>query len=165
MLMGVVAAVLAPAGARAEGPDAGYDWSLRTLDGRVVPFSNFKGKTVFLNFWATWCGPCREEMPAIERMYQKVKGTDVEVVAASWENPQVVSGFLRNYNFTFPVYTFERAAPASYKSDGIPVTFVISPDGKIVLNHLDPGAWDQDAFVSRLLSLAHGDKTSFDRRP
>src|ERR1041384_157558 len=47
-------------------PDAGFDFSIRSMDGRTIPFSDFKGKTIFLNFWATWCGPCREEMPSIE---------------------------------------------------------------------------------------------------
>src|ERR1019366_5703968 len=60
-------------------PDAGYDWNLYTLDGRSIPFSKFKGKTIFLNFFGTRCGPCLYEMPAIQKMYEKVKGQGVEV--------------------------------------------------------------------------------------
>jgi thiol-disulfide isomerase/thioredoxin len=134
-------------------PDAGYDWSVRSLDGRVIPFSSFKGKTIFLNFWATWCGPCQAEMPAIERMYQKVKGKGIEVVAASWEDPLTVANWVQRSHFSFPVYTFERPAPASYASEGIPVTFIISPAGKVVRKHLDPDNWDSDANINFLLSL------------
>ena len=133
--------------------DAGFDWNVTPIGGKIVPFSSFKGKTIFLNFWATWCGPCVYELPKIQRLYEKTKGKGVEIMVISWEEPDRVRRYMENAHYTFPVYTFVRPAPASYKSEGIPVTFIISPEGKVVHQHLDPDNWDHDVFVNWILSI------------
>jgi len=134
-------------------PAANGDWNLLTLDGRTVPFSHFKGKTVFLNFWATSSGPSREEMPSIERLYQKVKGKKVEIVVVSGEDPEKVKSFLANHHFTFPIYTFKLPAPADFSVNLLPVTYVVAPNGKVVFKHVDPAGWDRDGFIHHLLSF------------
>src|SRR5437762_7575609 len=78
-----------------EQPANPDQWWLRSLeDGTDVSFSKFKGKVVFLNFWATWCGPCLQEMPTLERMYQKLKGQGIEVVVVANQNPRDLKPYL-----------------------------------------------------------------------
>src|SRR5262245_57836299 len=79
---------LSPSPSKPASPD---QWWLRSLDdGKDILFSQFKGKVIFLNFWATWCGPCLQEMPAIERMYQKLKGKDIVVLVVANQNPNLL---------------------------------------------------------------------------
>lgn len=137
-----------------DGPPADYDWFVKPLDGGLVGFSSFKGKTVFLNFWATWCGPCRAEMPGIQSLYEKTKGKGIEFVAVSWEDPAKVRNFIAQQKYSFPVYTFSRPSPKAYASTGIPVTFILSPDGKIVKQQVGAIDWDKEAVLQFLLGVS-----------
>ncbi len=134
--------------------DTHYDWNLYTLDGRTIPFSNFKGKTIFLNFFGTRCGPCMYEIPAIQKMFEKVRDKGVEVVVLSSEDEATLSNFVASHSVTFPVYRFQPPIDIGDSAEGIPQTYIIAPNGKIVLKHVDPDAWDSDANVQFILSLA-----------
>lgn len=112
-----------------------YNFSVRDMNGKVVPFSSFKGKTVFLNAWATWCGPCRHEMPSIQSLYDKVdKNKVVFVMLAidSRESPEKVNKFLTDNSYSFPTYQPHGELPELLQVRSIPTTFVINANGKLV---------------------------------
>ena len=141
---------LSPSPDKPASPDA---WWLRSLaDGSDIQFSKFKGKVVFLNFWATWCGACLTEMPTIERMYEKLKGKDVVVLVVANQNPRILQPYLAKNHFSFPMYTCG-LPPQLFWWNGLPATFVISPDGRVVRTFQEPYPFDQDDFIHYLLSL------------
>lgn len=129
-----------------------YNWSLKTLDGQVFDLERARGRVVLINIWATWCPPCVMEMPGFQRLYDKLKN-EIVFVFASYEEAEVLSGFLKKNNYTFPVYIF-KTLPSFYENQGIPVTFVISQEGKIVYKEVGgPIAWDTKKTVNFLRSL------------
>ena len=132
---------------------ASYDFVLETKEGEKVRFDEFRGKTVFINFWATWCAPCIAEMPDIQGLYDKV-GDKVEFVMISVDaQPEKTWNFAENKGFTFPVYRRASLIPAVYEREVIPTTFVLSPDGKIVAERHGMAKYDSDDFREFLLAL------------
>jgi len=80
------------------------DFELTTLDGKTVRLSDFRGKGVLINFWASWCKPCRDEMPAIQRVYERHRDKGLEVLAVNIAETEVtVDGFVRHLDLTFPI--------------------------------------------------------------
>ena len=135
---------------------AAYDWPVLDLKDQPVSFSQFRGKTVFLNVWATWCPPCIEEMPSIARLAEnpRLRGKDIAFVCVSTDDSSDdVRRFLEGRTWTM---TFLRAEklPAVYMTDGIPATFIIAPDGRIAAFQLGPDRWDRDEVVSFLEKIA-----------
>lgn len=100
----------------------------------TIQLSDLKGKGVMLNFWATYCKPCEEEMPFMEELYPKYKDKGIEIVAVSLDvAPLVINQFIDRYNLTFPVpHDSNSEVMDLYKIGPIPSTFFIGPDGKIV---------------------------------
>jgi peroxiredoxin len=118
-------------------PDAGDqapDFRLQTLDGKEMSLSELKGKVVLLNFWGSWCEPCRNEMPTLEKAYQTYKGQGFIVVAVNIAETDVTtSAFVKQYGLTFPILMDrDRAVVDLYKIGPIPTSFFIDPQGKIV---------------------------------
>jgi thiol-disulfide isomerase/thioredoxin len=135
---------------------AAYDWSLSDLDDRPVEFSSFKGKALFLNVWATWCGPCVREMPSIAELARdpRLRGKNLEFVCVSTDDSsQVVRQFLKERNWPM---TFLRAEqlPRVFRSDAIPTTFLITPDGRIVASEVGGFDWYKPGVVAILEKLA-----------
>lgn len=123
-----------------------YNFTLKDLSDRKFPFEEFKGKVVFLNLWATWCGPCRSEMPTIESLYQDYKDRDDIVfvmlsIDRDRDKSKVVS-YIDKESYSFPVYMPSGFLARQLQVPGIPTTFVVSKDGKIVMKHA--GATDYD---------------------
>ncbi len=113
---------------------ADYNLVLIDKDGNRKSFSDFKGKVVFMNIWATWCPPCVAEMPDIHELYQDVKDKNIEFVMISVDKDfQKAKDFVKKKDFEFPIYQVADGMPGIYSSDAIPTTFVISPDGRIVV--------------------------------
>jgi len=80
------------------------EFQLQTIDNKTVKLSDFRGKTVLLNFWATWCKPCRTEMPAIQQAYEQWRARGVEVLAINIaETPLAVTNFAKEFGLTFPI--------------------------------------------------------------
>jgi thiol-disulfide isomerase/thioredoxin len=137
---------------------AEYDWPLFDLDDRPVSFSRFKGKPVFLNIWATWCGPCVQEMPSIAELAsdQELQGKGVEFVCVSTDDSNAaVRRFLQGKDWSM---TFLRAEsiPPVFSTKGIPATFLIGRDGRIAGSEVGSADWHEPHVIEFLAKLAAG---------
>jgi thiol-disulfide isomerase/thioredoxin len=124
-------------------PALAEEFVLETRDKRTVRLSDHRGKVVFLNFWATWCPPCREEMPAMERLRQRTKKESVDV------DPKVIASFLREHRSTLMVGLDSKMELAN--TDGVralAANFIVAGEGYFAALALGPRAWDHT--VSRL---------------
>lgn len=110
------------------------DFTLTTLDGKQKSLSDLKGKAVMINFWGTWCPPCKQEMPAIQKAYEINQKRGFEVVSINIrENDLPVSNFVNQMGLTFPIWMDkEREVIKQYKIGPIPSTFFINRDGVII---------------------------------
>jgi peroxiredoxin/predicted Zn-dependent protease len=110
------------------------DFELKSLDRKIVRLSSFRGKVVILNFWATWCGPCNQELPHLQELYEKMKNDDGVAILTitSDENRALVEPFVRRKKYTFPVL-YDEGVRSKYGVRGIPSTFIIDPMGTIRL--------------------------------
>lgn len=117
---------------------------LQTMDGSPVSLKDFNGSIVFLNFWASWCPPCRAEMPSIEHLHTAMQGKNFHIAAVNaGEQKAPVTDFLKKNNYTLPVFLDERGfLTASFASRGIPITYLINKEGKMVA--VRPGAMEYD---------------------
>lgn len=134
--------------------DADYTLKFKDLDGKAMGMDSFKGKAVFLNFWATWCGPCVAEMPGIQELYDKTKNQNIVFALLSNESASKVKDFVAKKKFSFPIYIYKGALPDLYKTSGIPATFLISPKGKLVLQHVGSAAWNDPKSMDYLRRLS-----------
>jgi thiol-disulfide isomerase/thioredoxin len=135
---------------------AEYDWSAEDLRGQPAPFSDFKGKTVFLNIWATWCGPCVTEMPSIARLAENpsIKGKNIQFVCVSVdEDIDSVRRFVEDKKWPMTIL-HARSLPRVFMTDGIPATFIIAPDGRIVAAQVGSSDWDDPQVVQLLEKTA-----------
>ena len=129
------------------GPKTGgaaQDFELPTLKGDYVKLSDYKGKVVFLNIWATWCPPCREEMPSMESLYRTLKDRDFEMLAVSVdrEGKKVVGPFAAKYGLTFPVLLDpESKTYRLYGLTGVPETFIVDKSGVVIQKIIGPQDW------------------------
>ncbi|MAG14020.1 MAG: hypothetical protein CMN78_05435 [Spirochaetales bacterium] len=122
------------------------DFTLKDLNGDDVSLSSFKGKFVFLNFWATWCGPCRVEMPSMQTMYDTLKGYDFEILAVDLqESERTVKKFIQDAEFTFPVVLDRNGrVGADYGARSIPTTYLINTEGYAIGFLIGSRRWDED---------------------
>ncbi len=132
--------------------DADYDWTLMDIEGSPVSFSEFKGEVVFLSIWATWCPPCRAEMPNIQHLYEQY-GDRVSFVLASQEDPETILRFMEDQGYSMPVYRLVQNPPAKLSTSSIPTSFLISPEGKIQVRKTGAARWDGKFFTAYLDEL------------
>jgi len=132
---------------------ADYSLKLTRLDGTAFDAESLRGHVVFLNFWATWCGPCRAEMPAIQRLYDRTRDDGITFAAVSDEKGETITAFLKKTAYSFPVYRIAGRRPAVYQTSGIPATFIVAPDGRIAFKHVGAARWDDDAAIAFLKNL------------
>ncbi len=119
-------------------------FSLPDMGGKIVSLSDYSGKVVFLNFWATWCPPCRKEMPSIEKLYQKYKDQDLVVLAVSTDRKglEIVEPYIRENGFSFSVLLDKDGDVSdSYSVFGLPMTFIIDREGNIVDTEMGEADW------------------------
>ena len=111
------------------------DFALKTLDGRLIRLSQFRGKTVLVNFWATWCAPCRVEMPWLAAFYDRHRRENFEIVGIAMDDGDrdKVAGFARDAHVGYTILLKDDAVAASYGGARfLPQSFFISPDGHIL---------------------------------
>ncbi|MED1864763.1 redoxin domain-containing protein [Fictibacillus nanhaiensis] len=119
------------------------NFSLKTLDGKQVDLKDYRGKKIILNFWATWCPPCREEMPEMEKFYKDYKKQDVEILAVNLEysetNTEKVSKFVQEYKLSFPIPLDEKnTIGKQYRAVSIPTSYFIDENGIVCNSHIGP---------------------------
>jgi thiol-disulfide isomerase/thioredoxin len=135
-----------------------FDFNVKTLDGNVIKMSEMEGNVIFLNLWATWCGPCRAEMPAIQSLYEKVNKENIQFVILSIDNPDQqkrIRNYVKSQNFTFPIYVPSGFLPKQLSVPSIPTTFVVNKDGKIVVKKVGMTNFDTPKFKAYLEKLAN----------
>lgn len=143
------------------------EFTLKRLDGRQVSLAQYRGKVVFLNFWATWCEPCKEEMPSMQRLYQKLKGKPFEILAVSLDQggKPAVDAFLAKtpQAVTFPILQDpeQRVSKQLYRTTGVPETFIIGSQGQVLKHVIGSYEWDNPQitqyFENLLTQLASAD--------
>jgi len=135
---------------------ADYNWKLEDLGEQPVQFSRFQGKTVFLNIWATWCGPCVGEMPSIARLAEnpRLKGKKIEFVCVSTDDStDTVVRFVRDKNWPMTVLRAQSLPPV-FHTEAIPATYIITPGGRIVAAEVGANDWDRTDVVAFLEKAA-----------
>ncbi len=136
-----------------ETPRVGHlapDFRLPTLDGREIHLSDYRGHVVFLNFWATWCGPCKIEMPAIEKLYREFrpKGFAVVAVSSDSEGAAVTRPYRDSLGLSFTIaHDPEMLVGRLYGVHSLPMTFLVNREG--VITHQIFGARDWDDTEAR----------------
>lgn len=135
---------------------ASYAWSATDLEGKKIDFSEFQGKTVFLNVWATWCNPCIKEMPSINDLAARPELKDVRFVYLSVDDElKLVKNFVRATPLKGQtLWLGEAELPQMFQTPGIPATFIIGPDGSIVSAHTGSANWNSDTVVELLKKLS-----------
>jgi peroxiredoxin len=127
--------------------DSAPDFTLTNPDGKKVSIKDFRGKVVFLNFWASWCEGCREEMPSMERLYKEFKGKGLEILAVNVkeQRPAAVA-FYKKLQLTYPVALDpDGEVGLLYGAFGLPVTYLIDRKGILLARLWGPADWHSPA--------------------
>ena len=129
--LGLVAGAAAAQDARS--PAQFPDFELASADGGSVRLSQLKGNVVLLNVWATWCGPCRMELPIVQKMYDRYSDRNFVVLAINIDaDRRRIEPFLKRYNLSLPIYYAEPEEAGAMTEAGIPSTFILGPDRSVI---------------------------------
>jgi thiol-disulfide isomerase/thioredoxin len=132
-----------------------YNFTIKDLQGNTVSFDQYKGKVVFINLWATWCGPCKAEMPGIQSLAEKLKNEPVEFVMLSVDKevalPKVTT-YLEKNEYTFPVFMPQGYLPEQLRVPSIPTTFIVSKEGKILMKEVGTRNYNTKKMVNFLIN-------------
>jgi len=143
------------------------DFTVTAMDGEPVSLSDYRDKVVLMNVWATWCPPCRQEMPSMERLYKALEGEDFEILAVSVDAPEGetdaagnkggnLAAFAKEFGLTFPLlHNPSGDIEDLYQTTGVPESFIIGKDGVIYKKVAGPSEWDlpvNQELVRRLLN-------------
>jgi peroxiredoxin len=117
--------------------DLAPDFALTDLEGKEVRLSDLRGKVVLIDFWATWCPPCREELPHIQRLHEQLESEGLVVLAlATDRDPAKVRSFVSHHGFTFTVLPVNPRVAATYRVRGIPTVYLVDREGRIRFRHV-----------------------------
>lgn len=140
-----------------EGKAFNFNFSIKNTAGGKAAFERFRGKVIFLNLWATWCGPCKAEMPGIQRLYEKMDTSKFVFVLLSIDKEGAqakINDYVRQNKFTFPVFMPSGRLSEQLQVPSIPTTFVISREGKIAMKKVGTVNYDTEEFRQYLTDLA-----------
>jgi cytochrome c biogenesis protein CcmG/thiol:disulfide interchange protein DsbE len=132
------------------------DFSLPQLDGQELRLSSYRGKVVLLDFWATWCDPCREEIPHFVELQQKYGSRGLQVIGVSMDDSaDPVRPFAAKFQMNYPIVMGNAQTGESYGGIlGLPIAFLIGRDGRIYAKHM--GATNVTVFENEITNLLHG---------
>ncbi|NOS93218.1 MAG: TlpA family protein disulfide reductase [Cyclobacteriaceae bacterium] len=136
--------------------DFDFNFKVKDLNEAKYSFDQFKGKVIFLNLWATWCGPCKAEMPGIQELYNSLPADSVVFVMLSLDKEGLqpkVKKYIADKKFTFPVYMPSGFLTEQLNVPSIPTTFIINKEGKIVSKEVGTTNFNTTKFKKFLLDL------------
>ncbi len=125
---------------------------LTDLHDQPIDFATYKGKTVFINFWATWCKPCREEMPSIQEAMKKLKDEKIEFLFASDETTEQIEEFKAAHKYSFNYVKVGSLSELNIM--GLPTTFIFNSNGKLIFSEMGYRKWDDKANIDLILNKA-----------
>ena len=130
-------------------------FELRDLDGNVHRMSDYRGKVVVVNFWATWCPPCREEMPSMQRAWEQLSEEDIAMLAINvGEDEDQIFTFTADYPVEFPLLMDQNSEVIQqWPVRGLPTTFVVDPEGRLVYQAIGGRDWDAPDLLAQLRAL------------
>ena len=145
----------AAAGIQQARQSAAPSFTLSTMDGRTIDSTDLRGKVVLLNFWATWCGPCKEEMPSMQRLRDAFPGTDLALLAVTGDQQQqAIAAFAKALGLSFPILLDEsKDVSAAFGVRGLPTTVIIDRQGSLVGRAIGPRHWDGSAAIALFKDL------------
>jgi peroxiredoxin len=132
------------------------DFELPDLDGKLHKLSDYRGKVIFLNFWATWCGPCEEEMPSMQQVYDILKKAPFEMIAISLDkgSADTIREFRDKHKLSFLIlHDKKNKYKELYKATGVPETFIIDQNGVIAEKIWGPRDWSRQENIATILRL------------
>lgn len=133
---------------------ADFNLHLVNSKGERVAMEQFRGKVIFINFWATWCPPCVAEMPSINKMYNSIDTDKIEVLMVSVDQKFEKAIKYRDKNkFNFEVYAPVAAIPAMYETNSIPTTYIINSKGELIFTHYGMADYNRQDFKDFLKAL------------
>ena len=140
---------------KVKGQPMAPDFALKDIDGKVHHLSDYRGKIVMVNFWATWCPPCRLELPSMEKLWQATQHKDVIMLAINiGEDADTIFTFTADYPVTFPLLMDRDSSVISkYPVLGLPTSFVIDPKGRIIYRAVGTREWDDRDIINAILAL------------
>ena len=133
------------------------EFALADLEDRQVALSELRGRVVFVNFWATWCGPCRDEAPALERLYASLRHQGFELLGVSIDaegDRDAILEFQEEFGLSFPILVDpSKEAYRAYGATGVPESFLIDANGRLVERFIGPRNWDEPRYARALRRL------------
>jgi peroxiredoxin len=137
---------------------AAPDFSLPSLSGAPVALADLRGRIVLVNFWATWCKPCEDEMPSMERLHRALPPEGFALVAISVDDDEAkVLAFRDELKLTFPILLDPRkTVSTAYQTHRYPESFLLDREGRIVERYVGPRDWGSQAYVDRIRRLVEG---------
>ncbi|MDR1114262.1 MAG: TlpA family protein disulfide reductase [Candidatus Margulisbacteria bacterium] len=129
------------------------DFTVPLVSGSTRNIQELSGKVVFLNFWASWCGPCEDEMPSMERLYQKFKAQGLEMLAVNYQDePEVVRDFMTEHKLSFPagLDASGKITTRLYGVNAFPTTYIIDRQGRIIVRVIGSMEWDTPEIMAAL---------------
>ena len=135
--------------------EAAPSFQLESLDGKAVNLADYKGQVVLLNFWASWCGPCRKEMPILDQLHKQYHGKGFTLVGVNVEpNSSDALGWLKSTPVSFPIL-FDRSSVASklYQVEGMPNTVIIDRQGRVRYIHRGYKPGEENEYLDQIRSL------------
>lgn len=138
-----------------ELPVADFNLRAKDLDGQLINMEDYKGKVIFLNFWATWCMPCVAELPSINKLYKELKDENIVFLLISNEQIEKVTSYHERKKYDVPFHIIDKDGfiPQQYYSRSIPTTFIINKEGKIVKVSSGAEDWDDEAFIQAIREM------------
>lgn len=129
-----------------------FQWQLLDKNGKMVSLDEFKGKIIFVNFWATWCPPCIAEMPSMQKLYSDYQDKIVFLFVTT-DSFEKANAFLIKENLNLPIYQSISNPPLEMESSTIPATYLIDQQKNVILSKIGPADWNSDSFRKQLDDL------------
>lgn len=126
-----------------------YQWQLVDSSGKSISLEAYKGKIIFVNFWATWCPPCIAEMPSIQDLYEDYEDKIVFLFVTT-DSFEKANAFINKEKLTLPVYQSVTNPPIEMESSTIPATYLIDKQGNLIVSKIGAADWNSDSFREKL---------------